>query len=175
MVIDPKTALRVERRGNNIEYVFPCADCSKEITRRLDFLKANDAVGLCRACANKDNWWKTRLRPYEYILTNLRCQHRYSGVLVELSYEDLLFFIGHSQCTYCEKTLVWLERQTKKSGGSTNLDRKDSRLGYSKSNCVACCWECNRIKGNVYTYEEMRVIGRFLKSFRETRGNSVLR
>jgi len=167
VVIDPKTALRVEERGKNREYVFLCLDCGKEITRRSDFLKTNDAPGKCRACANKNNWWTVQLRPYEHILTCLRGTCKDRGIKVDLSYEDLLYFVSQKTCEYCNKELIWIERQTKRTSGATNLDRKESDRGYSRNNCVPCCWECNRIKGNVYTYQEMKIIGLLFKQLRE--------
>jgi hypothetical protein len=94
------------------------------------------------------------------------CKDR--GVKVDLSYEDLLHFVSKKTCEYCDKELVWVERQTKKTSGATNLDRKESDREYSKDNCVSCCWECNRIKGNVYTFDEMKIIGALFKQLRET-------
>lgn len=31
----------------------------------------------------------------------------------------------------------------------TGVDRIDSTVGYSLSNCVSCCWDCNRAKGTM--------------------------
>ncbi len=166
-MIDPKTALRRKKRNNNIEYIFLCPDCGNEITRRLDFLKTNDTVGKCLTCANKNNWWTTQLRPYEHILSFLKSAHKNDGVSIDLTYEDILHFVTQKHCEYCSKELIWIARQTKKSSGATNLDRKDSKQNYSRENLVPCCWECNRIKGNVYTYDEMKIIGRFFKQLRE--------
>lgn len=38
------------------------------------------------------------------------------------------------------------------------IDRKDNRLGYVRENVVACCFNCNRIKGSFFSSEEMMFI-----------------
>lgn len=47
------------------------------------------------------------------------------------------------------------------------LDRKDNRQGYSVANCVPCCRECNGIKSDQLSFEEMLVVGEALSRYRE--------
>jgi 5-methylcytosine-specific restriction endonuclease McrA len=51
----------------------------------------------------------------------------------------------------------------------SSLDRKDSAQEYSIANVVVCCWTCNKIKSDVMTMEEMIVVIKALKEFRERR------
>lgn len=49
------------------------------------------------------------------------------------------------KCHYCGGPLP----ETK-----TGLDRKDNRIGYLVGNVVPCCWYCNHLKSDVFTYDE---------------------
>jgi 5-methylcytosine-specific restriction endonuclease McrA len=55
-------------------------------------------------------------------------------------------------CGYCGKP------PSNKRGGVfyTGIDRKDNRHGYTISNCVPCCKQCNSIKGEHLTFSEMK-------------------
>lgn len=50
-------------------------------------------------------------------------------------------------CFYCGKKLP-------KSGVA--LDRKNTNLSYFMSNVVPCCFDCNKVKSDVLTFEEMK-------------------
>ena len=43
------------------------------------------------------------------------------------------------------------------------IDRKDNSKGYEINNICLACMRCNRIKSNIFTYEEMKIIGEMLK------------
>lgn len=67
-------------------------------------------------------------------------------------------------CEYCglkerEVKEVGLKTQTGKALAALGIDRIDSSLGYSKENIVFCCFACNKAKGDVFTHDEMKVIG----------------
>jgi 5-methylcytosine-specific restriction endonuclease McrA len=40
------------------------------------------------------------------------------------------------------------------------MDRVDSDRGYSITNVVACCWDCNRAKGSLTTEEFLAWVAR---------------
>jgi 5-methylcytosine-specific restriction endonuclease McrA len=44
------------------------------------------------------------------------------------------------------------------------IDRKDSSRGYELDNICLACMRCNRIKSNIFTYEEMKIIGKMLEN-----------
>jgi|HubBroStandDraft_1064217.scaffolds.fasta_scaffold20558_4 hypothetical protein len=103
----------------------------------------------------------TSLRPFEalyHILASEARRSRFSRV--EMSYIEFLSFTSIKQCHYCGELLQWAERINREKLPYTgyNLDRKDSSLGYTKENCVACCCFCNRTKGNRFTYDEFKLI-----------------
>lgn len=46
------------------------------------------------------------------------------------------------------------------------VDRINSDLGYTKNNCVPCCGDCNLIKNDILSYEEMKVVIAALLEYR---------
>lgn len=64
-------------------------------------------------------------------------------------------------CVYCS---IEVERLSvtdvgRKLSKRLSVDRKDNKLGYEKENIVLACLQCNFIKSNLFTFEEMREIG----------------
>lgn len=51
-----------------------------------------------------------------------------------------------------------------------SLDRKDSSKGYLLDNVVTCCYDCNRIKSCILTYDEMVYMMKCLEKFRRKGG-----
>ena len=52
-----------------------------------------------------------------------------------------------------------------------SVDRVDNTQGYDLSNIVLCCNRCNSIKGNFFSYEEMKTIGlRFVRKHWNEKG-----
>lgn len=43
------------------------------------------------------------------------------------------------------------------------LDRKDNNLGYTPDNVAPCCARCNGIKGDILSYEDMKIAMRAIK------------
>lgn len=69
------------------------------------------------------------------------------GISWDIKKSDYMSLID-SECTYCLGDL---------SGTGSALDRVDNSIGYTLSNVVPCCGPCNRVKGNVLTFEEMKL------------------
>ena len=77
-----------------------------------------------------------------------------------IEYFDYENMISTNTCTYCKSSL-------NKNG--IGLDRLDSLKGYTKENCVACCYDCNKVKSNVLTYEEMLVAMKVVQELRNSK------
>jgi hypothetical protein len=67
-------------------------------------------------------------------------------------------------CTYCGGALPV---------AGSGIDRVDSSLGYTVENVTPCCGECNRVKSDVLTYEEMLQVGEVLKKIYAARQKAV--
>ena len=91
------------------------------------------------------------------------------GIPVEITKEEFSawFDQGEIRCAYCsiteEDSVRWQEHRSKQKDKKwqwrITVDRKDNTLGYSLNNLVFACWDCNRLKNNLLTFDEMRIIG----------------
>ena len=166
----PSNALRIELRGQQHWYVFLCEECGiNEVWRFCyyfyDQQKYKKFLGIrCRRCSNKHNWDGAR-KPFESLYKVLKTR----GWAVSLTFDEFLKFTETETCHYCSQQVAWIPRGN--SSKATNLDRIDNLIGYTQENCVVCCPECNRIKSNKYSYDEMLVIGKFLKELRHGNRN----
>lgn len=54
--------------------------------------------------------------------------------------------------------------------GSNGADRIDNAKGHEKTNIVSACWPCNRARGSIFSFEEMKLfIGPAIRQAREHR------
>lgn len=77
--------------------------------------------------------------------------------LWSLSLEEYSSIVLPGICAYCSEAIP---------NKAAALDRKDSSLGYSIDNVVACCAKCNRFKLDYLSYEEMVAVTALLKQMR---------
>lgn len=86
---------------------------------------------------------------------------RRKNVYWELSIE-IFHKLTSSPCHYCKKPPLQISKAYKYNG----IDRMNPKKGYTPDNCVPCCKECNWIKGDRLTTEEMQAVGEALVKFR---------
>jgi hypothetical protein len=99
-----------------------------------------------------------RKTPYRFKLGIRRAKQR--GLSWDLSLEQYSNLLAPGTCFYCSGAL---------NETSIGLDRVNNSKGYSIENVVACCKECNRIKGPSLTCSEMIEIAAVLARLRESR------
>lgn len=63
-----------------------------------------------------------------------------------------------ADCHYCGQHIETL---------GSSLDRKDSDKGYTLDNVVPCCGDCNKVKNDVLSYDEMVYLMPLLMEFRQ--------
>lgn len=87
--------------------------------------------------------------PEKYDSYKSRCKSRKIKFKLSFYYFDLLV---KKECHYCKY----------KSDSKINgIDRVDPKNGYTKINCVPCCWTCNRAKSNMSYKDFQEYIARF--------------
>jgi len=103
-----------------------CIECFKDCQRqyRSTHKKERNASGKA--------WSQTRKAKYGYYKRNAKKR----DLAFDLTMEEFMTF-WQAYCTYCPDQIATI-----------GIDRIDSSKGYSLENCVPCCWECNRIKGD---------------------------
>jgi hypothetical protein len=91
-----------------------------------------------------------------YRIGQLRASAKKRGLLCTLTPGQYRTLVAQP-CHYCGRELP-------KTGGC--LDRLDNDLGYEMTNVVPCCPECNSIRGEWLTPEEMKEVALLLKRLR---------
>jgi 5-methylcytosine-specific restriction endonuclease McrA len=107
-------------------------------------------------------------RPYEALYNHLLYTANRRNVGINLTYDEFLEFVNIKKCHYCNILIEW----TKHLNGTslrTNMDRKNNDMEYNKENIVVCCTDCNRTKGDRFTYEEFMLLAPTLKEIRNLR------
>jgi len=148
-------------------YQFKCSKCAVDIWKRSG--QVPKMTGLCRPCACARPNVRNQLRPFEWVYKRLLYQANFRGIPAHLSYEDFVRFTKVVECCYCDGDIHWNPFNQNKSGRGSNLDRKDSDLGYEMGNLVVCCKVCNRIKNDVLSHPEMVSLGAHLRTIRLSR------
>lgn len=165
-MLNKENAIRKEKivKGKNryYLYVFECTGCQKELNIQSSSLKTHS--GKCMRC--------TQLKePYKYIYNELKL-HKKNDKEVTISFDEFLEIIKDSKCHYCDIPLKY-EKYSRYWGKTHSrahqLDRKDNNLGYNKENIVTCCWECNRLKSDRFSYEEFIQLSPILKKIMNDR------
>src|SRR5271157_5704895 len=105
------------------------------------------------------------LRPYESVYNTVRCNAKRRGMEITLTFEEFLDIVKTGECFYCGKILYWPEYNAKKTSQASNIDRKDNTKGYLTGNVVACCWSCNNIKSDHFTFEQFCEVGKLLRAW----------
>jgi len=112
----------------------------------------------------------SKKQPYEFLYLELIRRARNSQKDVNFTFEEFLEYTKISSCFYCGKELIWTKHSclngVETRSCATNLDRKNSKLGYSKENCVVCCPDCNRGKSDCFSFDEWIVMAAALKRYR---------
>jgi len=163
-------AIRIERvkygkkPTNAVFYIFQCSECKNEIKSTVSYMRKH--TGMCVKCAQFNV-------PYMPIYNELKKSCNNKNRNFDLTFDDFLELISTPKCTYCNKELIFNKHTKDKDSNPVSrayqLDRMNSDLGYIKSNLVTCCWRCNEIKSNKFSYAEFMLIGKVLVEIDELR------
>lgn len=94
------------------------------------------------------------------MLSAYRCKdykhHRIFNIDKEWFYNQ----ISTGSCVYCG------------SKNNLGLDRIDNNKGHTQDNVVLCCYDCNIVRNNLFSYEEMLVLGKTIKKIKAKRNEN---
>lgn len=88
--------------------------------------------------------------------TNAKSSSRRRGLEWSIQKSEFKEFLT-KKCHYCEGSL---------SPTGIGLDRLDNSKGYTISNVVPCCGDCNKVRSNILTHDEMVIVMKSLKEYR---------
>lgn len=110
--------------------------------------------------ANPD-WVKGQMAAYQQRpngkFAKLKCEAKSRGIQVHFGLKEYADKFYQKPCCYCGAA---------SSPYGHGVDRKDSSGDYTLDNCTPCCGECNVIKNDLITYEEMLAVAKLLKEMR---------
>ena len=150
--------LTVIRRGRPPEGVSPDSvwfcqcDCGREVFASTEKLSNKKFTISCGFCLPADKVSKKKEKVYGGFFSSYTGGAKARGLDFSLT-EPELVEIAKGNCHYCNQAptrifRLWVggvEDFARLSG----VDRMDSSLGYCLSNCVPCCWTCNRMKSDI--------------------------
>ena len=75
----------------------------------------------------------------------------------DYTYSELLYVLSTNRCYYCGSVV------------DLGLDRIDNSKAHTKDNTVVCCTICNYVRKDIFTVEEMKEIGPFIRKIIDRR------
>ena len=169
MGLNLSKAIRTERistpRSSYTLYFFECSGCGVEMGIQHGYSKKHS--GMCMSCAHKKE-------PYQAAFTQLLGSKK-RGIEIDLTLQEFQELCQIKGCHYCGATINRSLSRGQPGYRGYFLDRKDNDRGYSKDNCVPCCWPCNQAKGNRFSYEEFVAISQKVTELRGRSSNPDFR
>ena len=158
-----KTKRNTIKNKRTTKKIVKCVVCEKEFEVPSNRVYRKCCSDKCRYIARKNNICvpnKMRLSGEEIKIADKLYRYkewdRIHNFVCEWDLSSLRNAIRNGECCYCNRN-EWL-----------GLDRINNKLGHSKINTVICCELCNMTRGNRFTYEEMKIIGKAIKSLQIT-------
>ena len=141
----------------------------------------------CKRCGTTDkelqypsgkmNKCKDCQRWYNITVNSKRKRKYKKGPELNMTEEEFLKWCRSQErkCDYCG-----IKEQDLQAAGllssiglpvyALGIDRIDSERGYEVDNITFCCYACNKAKGDVYTYDEFKIIGESISKVWKDRG-----
>jgi hypothetical protein len=156
----------VKKVDKSYKYCYDCKNTYSAYEFGKDKSRVDGLKAKCKNCELVYNRGRKSEPAIPYSLSK-----RYSEVLssakrrnliVTITFDEYKILIKDEKCDYCENSLPPF-------GGG--LDRKNNTKSYEIDNVVPCCTECNKLKGDILSYKEMKHIAIALKQFRSNYEN----
>lgn len=93
------------------------------------------------------------------MMASYRCSDRKKKLECDLDIEFVINEIFSKNCTYCDGSEI------------IGCDRIDNTKGHTKDNVIPACYECNHLRWDLFSVEEMKEIGNTIKNIKLKRMN----
>lgn len=158
------------KKGRRRRYYKCLCDCGNICVKNRDSLIGNYTRSCgCKINESRAERAKERLKykdpsQIRYLYTMAKGNAKYNNRTFTLTYEEYKKYILES-CYYCGVEPSNLCKKKKYYGELkyNGIDRIDSSKGYEESNCVTCCFICNRAKMDMGFLEFLNYIQRLIK------------
>lgn len=107
---------------------------------------------------NKVQAYRSMKRLFKSYVRGCKRRNVFWGLTIEQFHE-----LTNQPCEYCALPPVQVSRAYTYNG----IDRMNPKQGYVPENCVTACKGCNWIKGDRLSFEEMKIVGEALSTFRK--------
>ena len=146
-----------------------CKQCRKEIYQtpeskitRKNYYESSKYKDYQQKPDVKENKRKNSKRCYENnrektLISSYKRIDKKKGLVCDLTVEWMKENITNKLCTYC------------KLPGDMGCDRVDNNKGHTKDNCVPCHGECNKARGDYFSFTEMLRLGDTIRQIKMDR------
>lgn len=94
------------------------------------------------------------------MISSYKCRDRRLGVSIcDIDIDWMIENIISKPCVYCGDTY------------RIGCDRIDNTKGHTKDNVLPCCYECNTVRNNNFTVDEMKILGKTIQEIKSKRNN----
>jgi 5-methylcytosine-specific restriction endonuclease McrA len=176
---------------------FKCKKEKDNVDFYFNIKNSDGLCSYCKECTyfSSKNWKQNhqeqakntgklrRIKNYEKIRkyekeSNLKIKNIFATIKHNSKRKNMVFILtleeftnwyeGQKQeCFYCKRSLKECLKDDSAIKRLT-IDRIDNNLEYSLTNMVLACWPCNELKWDLFTKEDMQIIGPILaKRYRE--------
>lgn len=146
------TAVKYVGRGKWLLY----CDCGKEVVRLSSNFKKHH-VSSC-GCVSKNPGQKDA--GFKRLFNDYKKSAEKRGYSFELE-ESVFKKIIESRCYYCDAgPSPRYKKQVVHTLLANGIDRINNNIGYTESNVVACCKNCNMAKGSLTQTDFLTLIGK---------------
>lgn len=91
------------------------------------------------------------------MLSSYRLKDKKKGRENNIDFNWAFEIISNSKCFYCGDT------------ENIGFDRIDNSKGHTKDNVVPCCYICNTVRSNNFSFDEMKILGETIKEIKQCR------
>ena len=116
----------------------------KKRTRKRTFLNKEDLE------------YQQRRNKINKMISAYKCKDKKRNFICDLDF-DFVDKLTNKPCIYCGDT------------HNIGLDRIDNSKGHTKDNVVPCCVECNTVRNDLFTVEEMIKLGKTIRQIKDDR------
>jgi len=143
---------RAEDRGIRSCWLCKC-DCGTiKVVQGNNLKKEKQSYGCSRSCGCArieavKNRYEPGVAAFNALLDGYKRGASSRNLIWDIS-DDYFKFLTKQNCYYCNEVPASEYKRTSQNGSYiyNGIDRKNNNEGYTKSNCVPCCGNCNQMK-----------------------------